>query len=240
MQQIDKKPVLLVTDHENTEINRLKNHLQANYCVKPLVVNPAQLVQLADKSEFALILVDFTLECFHLIAKVKAQTNFHAPVIALIEPALIEYKSQLIAAGFDDYLIKPIKSEHLAELFDLWQLHPQNAEATAYTACVLKKAFGDQDLALTIFKKLFAELPGQLTAIQTALATEQYSVAEDITHDINGSFGVCGLLDLQQFAQQLEKSLQANDLSNCQSYFLLMDEQIRRFCNLQTAILAYF
>jgi len=166
--------------------------------------------------------------------------NFQTPVIALIKPELSGLKTQLIAAGFDDYLVKPIDQVHLSELFDLWQLHPQNAEATAYTACVLKKAFGDQELALIIFKKLFAELPEQVTAIQTAMAAKQYRVAEDITHDINGSLGVCGLHDLQKFAQELEKSLQANDISNSQACFLLMDEQIKRFCNLQTAILAYF
>lgn len=109
--------------------------------------------------------------------------------------------------------------------------------AEKYIELLLHKTKNNRKLALTIFIKLFAELPAQLVDISTAIKHQQLTTAKDITHMLHGSVSFCGLMDLQESAKKLEISLLNNDQKAAQQYLNELKLSIAEFLSQQQAIL---
>ncbi len=110
--------------------------------------------------------------------------------------------------------------------------------ATNYIEILLDKTRDNRPLTLTIFKKLFEELPEQIDTIKDALESRQYTLAQQITHKLHGSVSFCGLTDIQKPACALESSLLNHDYKAANQHFLILQQCILNFTRYQTAILA--
>jgi len=109
--------------------------------------------------------------------------------------------------------------------------------AEKYIELLLNKTKNNRSLALTIFIKLFAELPVQLVDISTAIKHQQLTTAKDITHMLHGSVGFCGLMDLQEPAKNLEISLLNNDQKAAEQHLNELKLSIAEFLSQQQTIL---
>jgi len=109
--------------------------------------------------------------------------------------------------------------------------------AEKYIELLLNKTKNNRSLALTIFIKLFAELPAQLVDISTAIKHQQLTTAKDITHMLHGSVGFCGLMDLQEPAKNLEISLLNNDQKAAEQHLNELKLSIAEFLSQQQTIL---
>jgi len=109
--------------------------------------------------------------------------------------------------------------------------------AEKYIELLLNKTKNNRSLALTIFIKLFAELPVQLVEISTAIKHQQLTTAKDITHILHGSVGFCGLMDLQERAKNLEISLLNNDQKAAERHLNELKLSITQFLSQQQTIL---
>jgi len=205
-----------------------------------------------ETTQFDLILIDFTENCSvtpasdrlsdyrhpwqsELIALLKdpAGINSKTPVIAIVNPADEFYSDQQHPVAFYDCLIGPITEQWVSELIDLWQT---KALALNYIQTMLSKTKNNQRLTLTLFEKLFEELPSQVINIKDALETEQYDLAKEITHKLNGSASFCGLTDIQQPANALENFLLNNDFASAHQHFLTLQQCILSFTRHQNFI----
>lgn len=110
--------------------------------------------------------------------------------------------------------------------------------AENYVQLMLDKTKNNQQLALTIFIKLFNELPAQLAAISNAIKNHQISQAKDITHMLHGSASFCGLLAIQHSAKDLEISLINVNNEAANQCFLELQQHVALLTNQQKAILA--
>lgn len=108
----------------------------------------------------------------------------------------------------------------------------------SYIKIMLDKTRGNHSLALTLFKKLFEELPEQIDAVKNALDSRQYSVAQQITHKLHGSASFCGLSDIQEPACALESNLLNHDYESASQHFQVLRRCVLNFTSHQTAILA--
>ncbi len=115
----------------------------------------------------------------------------------------------------------------------------QNPEIR-YIQQLLDKTHHNEQLALTLFRKLFNELPLQLAEIKEAIEKGNYSLAEDIVHTLNGSIRFCGFLDLFDCSQTLERALSHQDLEQIQPGFDSLYNKIQLFLRLEEAITKYF
>ncbi|MCF7965444.1 MAG: Hpt domain-containing protein [Methylobacter tundripaludum] len=103
---------------------------------------------------------------------------------------------------------------------------------------MLGKTKNNPHLALTIFEKLFEELPLQLIQIKDALENSQYDLAREVTHKLNGSVSFCGLLEIRQPANDLEIRLLNNNYADTHQHFLTLQQCILNFTRHQKAILS--
>lgn len=198
------------------------------------------ILRLIATTQFDLILLDLTVNGHsrqsELIDYLKDPLgiNSKTPIIAITGRKEKPQNEKQYPVEFDDWLIKPITEERLNEILDIWQT---KASVFNYTQIILSKTKNNPHLALTIFEKLFEELPLQLIQIKDALENSQYDLAREITHKLNGSVSFCGLLKIRQPANDLEICLLNNDYADTHQYFLTLQQCILNFTRHQKAIL---
>lgn len=188
-------------------------------------------------TQFDLILVDPTVNGDEFITHLKTSLclNNKTPIIAIINTAEDYY----YVRGFDDTLVKPITEEQLNKFLDLWKT---KTIALDYIHQIMSKTKNNQRLALTIFEKLFEELPLQVIAIEEAIKNKHYDLVQAITHKLNGSVSFCGLQDIQEPAKALEICLLNNEYAaanqTVNQLFLMLQECTLNFILHQEVILA--
>ncbi|TAK61612.1 MAG: Hpt domain-containing protein [Methylobacter sp.] len=102
---------------------------------------------------------------------------------------------------------------------------------------MLNKTKNNQQLTLTIFEKLFEELPQQIIHIKDALENKQYDRAKEITHQLNGSASFCGLTNIQQPANTLESCLLKNNYAAIDQHFQVLQQCTLDFIRYQESII---
>jgi CheY-like chemotaxis protein len=171
-----------------------------------------------------------------LIARIKdpAGINNKTPIIAISHPTEDAQRKAQYPMEFDDSLTGPITAEQLNTVIDLWQT---KALALNYIQIIQLKTKNNHQLTLTLFEKLFEELPLQIIDIKDALENKQYDLAQAITHKLNGSVSFCGLTDIQQPANALESCLLRNDYAAIDQQFLMLQQHTLNFTCHQESIL---
>lgn len=190
-----------------------------------------------ETTQFNLILLDLSAKYSKLISRIKDPLglNSKTPAIAIINPADDSQNNQQCPIAFDDCITGPITEQWLNETIDLWQ---SKALALDYIHILQAKTKNNQRLTLTLFEKLFEELPIQIIDIKDALEKNQYELAQEVTHKLNGSVGFCGLTEIQQSANTLEQCLLNNNYASTHQHFLMLQQYILNFTRHQKSILA--
>lgn len=229
----DEQFVVLTTDDIDI------NHSPSKHRYQNIIVadQDNDVLTLIETTRFDLILLSLTANCSELIIRLKSPgcINNNTPVIAIINPTTDSRTLKQYPMEFDDWLIKPITEDRLSEIIDLWRT---KALASDYIHIILNKTKNNQRLALTIFEKLFEELPSQIICIKAALKNKQYDIATEITHKLNGSASFCGLTDIQHAANVLESHLIKNDYADIHRHFLTLQQHTLNFTRHQKSILA--
>lgn len=195
------------------------------------------ILTLIETTQFNLILIDLAENRSDLINRIRDPLciNNSTPVIAVINPTEHPQGEQQCSQEFDDRLTKPITEDQFNKVIDDWQT---KASALNYIQIILNKTKNNRHLTLTLFEKLFEELPLQVIAIKTALDNKQYSLAKDITHKLHGSVSFCGLTDIQQPTHALENCLLNNNYADTRQHFLMLQQSVLNFTHYQEFILA--
>jgi CheY-like chemotaxis protein len=185
-------------------------------------------------TQFDLILLDLTVSDLSFITSIKDPDciNNKTPIIALINQTEDLVSAHPYSMGFNASLIKPFTEDQLIETLQTKSL------ALDYIQLILNKTKNNQRLALTIFEKLFEELPLQIVDIKEALDNRQYNLAHEITHKLNGSVSFCGFMDIQQPANALESGLLTKNFADLNQHFLILQQYTLNFTRHQKFIMA--
>ncbi len=191
-----------------------------------LVGSGRQALGLCDRQRFDLILMDIQmpelngLQVMQLI-RGGGNQNRDCRIVALTAHLLPEEQRQLLAAGFDLCLTKPITEEQLTQLLnrELPQSLPAAAEDASLErpvelALCLQRAQRKPDLARELLDGLLDTLP--TLSRQLAMQLEQGDFAEllDSTHKLHGICCYSGVPRLQHRADALEGLLKRRPEEN--------------------------
>jgi CheY-like chemotaxis protein len=195
---------------------------------------------IADK-HFNLIIIDVTLKGVELVSVAKNTNgiNYHTPIIALFDEVDAHQRRSLIAAGFDDCLLKPLTADKLYDVITLWRGNDVLTSSFSAIQALLGKIRNNNNLVLTLYTKFFDELPLQIKCIEEALKTENYKLAFDVTHKLNGAALICCLQYIEEPATALEKCLIQNNHDHAEMVFLMLQQRISDFISHRELILDY-
>ena len=247
--QLVAQSTILIAD--DNEINRLLLKAQfENHCQHiDLANNGREAFEYISSSSYDLILLDLQmpeLTGMELIKKIKTAQcrNVHTPVIAITAHAQHDQRQKVIAAGFDDCLIKPVLAEQINKVIDTCLLDklPNSttrvkSQHTDYVQIMLEKTMNNQGLAKNLFNKLFQELPEQMQIIKVACNEFDTALAKKTVHKLNGSASFCGLFEIQSAAHNLETTLADNDKTKLSLHLEQLEIHIDKFLSEKNIII---
>ncbi len=190
---------------------------------------------------FGLILVDASLDDPCLIDLIKRSDGMNAdtPIVMMIDSEEQNLRKACINAGFDDCLIKPLSVDNFTALIELWSgANPLAAHFDAVHT-LLDKTKSNVKLVNLLYEKLFEELPVQIQTIESAIQSQNYAHALEVTHHLNGSAKTCYLKPIAETANALETCLAQNNRDYIEGYFLILKQRVLSLIKHREPILSF-
>ncbi len=156
--------------------------------------------------------------------------SHHLPIIALTAHALADEKKQLLAAGMDDYLTKPISDQQLRHVISRWShsgelpipspklsvITPTHSTATKIHGPVdkdegVRLAGGRKELAEELLDMLLRDLEDNARELRMLHHQQQFVHLLEAVHKLHGATRYCGVPQLRQSCQELEVLLKQTE-----------------------------
>ena len=183
-----------------------------------------------EQKEFDLIFMDIQMPVLNGMETTRRlrqleQAPKRVPVVALTAHAMTDQKTDLLLAGLDDYLSKPISENQLQHILQRWlsdklvddaqptiskdELRPdQQNEGNSYNinsspspvdiGLSLKLSNNKPDLARDMMKMLLTDLPEQRAIIVESQQNNDLIALESVVHKIRGGASYCGVPKLKK------------------------------------------
>lgn len=190
---------------------------------------------------YSLIFLDLNmpfLSGLELMEKLRTSETLNrlTPAIAVTAHAHSQQHQALIAAGFNDILVKPILLRSLKRIIEQWQ-PLSNIRPEYYAAQIIKKTEFNHELSQQMLNKLFDDVPENLREIDRAIQALDYQQARQIAHKLHGTFCFYGFADFLALADRLEQCLLNND-TMARTHFQAIKERFGALLNDKAAVLA--
>ncbi len=225
----DKLPITVMAVDDNPANLKLIGALLEDLVTGVILCDSGhQAIEEARRSLIDIILMDIQMpdmdgiRACELIRQLPHQQQ--TPVIAVTAHAMAGQKEQLLVAGMNEYLAKPIEEEKLRALLVHFQpgepktteLLPAPAKAETETerplvtldwSLALRQSANKSDLARSMLSMLLEFLPEVRNRVEEQLVGDGAPGLVDLIHKLHGSCSYCGVPRMKKLCQLLEQQL---------------------------------
>jgi signal transduction histidine kinase/CheY-like chemotaxis protein len=145
-----------------------------------VVANGRAAVAALRSTPYDLVLMDVQMpemdgfEATHQVRSAEGRAlNPKIPIVAMTAHAMAGDREQCLKAGMDDYITKPVTPAVLSSLLRKWLTEPQVVEIHEHDIfderAMLASLSGDRELARTVVRTFFANMPHRLDALRDHL-----------------------------------------------------------------------
>ncbi|MEA5087734.1 response regulator [Solidesulfovibrio sp.] len=175
------------------------------------------------------VLMDIQMPVMDGLAATRAIRAGHmgidpaVPVIGLSAYALDHERERFLAAGLDDYIVKPIDVELFFEAVRRVLARHGRAPALAAgtdgrcgaldTAALFSRYRNKAGLLIRVGREFIRSVPEQLAAMDAALCAGDMRVCERVAHTLKGNAAMFGAMAMREAAATLELAAAADDAS---------------------------
>ncbi|MCP8898896.1 response regulator [Gilvimarinus xylanilyticus] len=193
-----------------------------------------QALEKFTEQTFDIVLMDIQMpgmDGLQTTAKLRAMENteHRTPVVALTAHSMTEQKTELLLAGMDDCIRKPVSEEQLAHTLSRWtRLHqpqaineprfpttpptPQNhSSGPVNLSQCLSLANQKVELAEDMLRMLIDSLSDEKKKINDAFKAQNWAQLQEQIHKLYGSSCYTGVPHLRSLAGLIDKTLQARE-----------------------------
>lgn len=221
---------ILAVDDTPANLQVIGEFLKDLGAATSLASSGQEALELIQQKQFDMIFMDIQmpnmdgLETTRRIRQLESPPN-RTPIIALTAHAMTDQKTDLLLAGLDDYLSKPISENQLLHVIKRWvkdkpyqtpkktrniaQAHTpvkqthKEPETDNYKfglvdiQLCLKLSNNKPDLARDMLAMLLKDLPSQIELISNHKQEGNISALEEIVHKVRGGASYCGVPQLK-------------------------------------------
>lgn len=214
-----------------------------------------EALALCRQRSFDLIFMDIQMPGMDGIQTTRQLREEHpderTPIIALTAHSMTDQKSELLIAGMDDCVSKPVSEAQLAHIVNRWvhlsgqrtleepgpatptqprlpaiELAEEDMTGPVDIPLSLKLANHKPDLARDMLNMLLKALGPDREAINEAFESEDYEALEQRVHRLYGSCCYCGVPRLKRISGLLDKILQARQYDQVASPVTALNNEI--------------
>ncbi len=244
--------ILAVDDHPSN-LKLVSALLGTLGCHVQTALNGHEALQKYQSQDFDLILMDIQMpemdgvEVTKRIRLLEVHKK-HTPIVALTAHALTTEKENVLLAGMDDYLTKPIDENDLTKIIAQWTTKkvanknitksniisppPQNKDVIDWERS-LKLAGKQESLAADMLMSLIKELPSVQKAINQAHTNKQFEILREEVHRLHGVCCYCGVPMLKDAVAALEKSIVKKDYKRIDFFMIEFNTELNRVLEAQ-------
>ena len=227
-QRFNNIRALVVDDHEGNlrlaEVFLSEMGVQVTSCS-----NGVDAIDQFGKQRFDIVFMDIQMPGMDGIETTRRlrqqeKAGQHIPVIALTAHAMASERQQLLNAGLDDYLTKPLNEKHLTHLLGRWT--GQNSQAGQIpehgspnvadhnehldAELALSRCAGKPDLVIDMHTRLFDQLPDDAEDLRQLERVGDRKQLLEHVHRLHGATRYCGTPRLETLAGRLETLLKSD------------------------------
>ncbi|HMC17394.1 MAG TPA: response regulator [Albitalea sp.] len=191
--------------------------------------NGGEAVTLHAQLRFDLVLMDVQmpgisgLEATRLMREAERRSGRpRTPIIAVTASAMDEDRRRCIEAGMDDYLSKPLRARELLHALErhLPQRQAQEGRSQGYRSAL---AQADPQTVQIIAAPFLAELPKELAAMCSAIASADADTLAHRAHSMKGLLLAFGAQPAVRLVQQLQQHAERKPFDGLQAQDCLAD-----------------
>ncbi len=217
--------ILLAEDNEinQTVALRLLERLDQHADV---VANGREVLERLEREPYDVILMDVQMPGMDGLEASRAvcgrwPVGRRPRIIAMTAEAMEGDRERCLAAGMDDYLVKPVRLDELRRaLAACHPLTPSRGGSVGTTAGVidrdvlsaLREDLGDQDMVRQVVTAFLDRLPLVLGQLGEAVAREDQAAVLAAAHSLKGTSATLGALALSEQCAELERAARAGRL----------------------------
>lgn len=248
-----QKRVLLVDDYE-PNLKLLTIMLQQyGHEVLP-VKSGVEAINCCNHEQFSVIFMDIQMpeisgiEATQLI-RTESRMNKATPVIAVTAHADSEERREMLSAGFNDHLGKPIMDDALIATLRKWNQYPEQraiettasqiggdterasrsvSESPVDLKSCLELSGNRTDVAQELLSQLLEQLQTNREAINSSLAADDIKTYRERVHRLHGHACYTGVPNLRRLCNDIESLVTANKTAQAKQANLLLNEEIDR------------
>ncbi|HKQ67982.1 MAG TPA: ATP-binding protein [Polyangiaceae bacterium] len=215
----DRGRVLVVDDNEINQYVAVEQ-LEAAGFSADVANNGAEAVEMLEARRYAVVLMDCQMPVVdgytatRIIREREKATKRHQVIIALTAHAMIGERDRVLAAGMDDYISKPLRSDALTRLLSRYakssgRITLPKTENVAPTVAALDPRIRR---SLALIEACLREMPKQMANIDQALAASDAAALGRAAHKLKGGALAAGADALAVSAETLQQASEHGDL----------------------------
>ncbi len=204
------------------------------------------LTAMERRSDYVAVLMDCQMpemDGFEATLALRAREgqDRRTPVIAMTAAAMDEDRDLAMAAGMDDFVLKPVTTADLENALSRWALAPpaesvgsEHVEEDASSPIDAKRlaelrVLGGPDGALMkrLFSKFGARGQDLVTTMSQAVAQEDAVVARAAAHELAGAAANVGAVLVARQCAEVGKALRAGDFGSADAALLVLEDDLR-------------
>lgn len=234
------KKVLIVED--NPLNRKVLEHIIGQLCNFETAENGKIALEKIQDKNYDLILMDIqmpVLDGINTLKIIKNENLTTAPVIAVSAFANESDRDYFLAAGFVDFISKPIKPKILLETLDKHLKAPEKFDGNNQTLDMDSSLdekivrqllkFNNAENIKSIYQEFIEESYQLLSEIESLIKLEQYEQIGEKLHIIKGNSGTLGAFDIHKFSQKFEKNIKSHNFENTTEEYLYLSKLIDIF-----------
>jgi polar amino acid transport system substrate-binding protein len=232
--QIRGAHILLVEDNEINQ--QIAEEMLASFGVSvTLAEDGEEAIACLQKESFDGVLMDMQMPVMDGITatrEIRKNSKWATlPILALTANVYISQQNELLAAGMNDHIGKPIDPDQLLATLAKW-VRPRKTDVIGMIAPTpkttspvtppylpgvkvaesIRRIGGNVALYYALLEKFRTNQNDVVTNIRTALTSNDLKTAERLAHTLRGIAGSLGADTLQKLAEQIEKNIHNKEL----------------------------
>jgi PAS domain S-box-containing protein len=217
--------ILLVEDDAINQMVTGENLKRSGYMVDS-ANNGSEALQLLAENDYDAVLMDCMMHGYQATAVIRDQAssvrNHAIAVIALTGNAFKEDRDTCLAAGMNDFLVKPIEIENLLAMVEKWTSPESCADCSPLELEKTIENFNrekyfcrnqnDVELSRNLATLFISSAPNYIEPIRAALAAGQATALRKAAHKLRGAAANLTLYALSDTAQSIESCAVSGNL----------------------------
>ncbi|MGH7856020.1 MAG: response regulator, partial [Candidatus Binatia bacterium] len=236
------KRILLAEDNSINQKVALRQLKKLGYSADA-VANGLEVLDALSRIPYDVVLMDCQMpemDGYEATAEIRRRegTRKHTTVIAMTAHALAGEREKCLAAGMDDYLSKPVRTEDLEKALDRWtgdrsqgsgESPSAESESSPVDLVRLREAAdGDEDAVRELVEEYLRHTAEAIDRLGAAIEARATADVERVAHSHAGSSATLGMTAIVAPLRRLERAGRDSDFGEAAEAARLLGDQFER------------